>query len=402
MSLPVLLTSDMAGAPILNFANGSVINLLTACLVNGFNTRSVVSATASGGVVTFNFASAPGFSALDTVTVAGAIDTAVNGQKRVQSAAGNQVLVAMPGISDGAVVGAITLKFSPLGWTRPYTGTNLAAYRQGGAAAHKRFLRIFDGSTTTATPTPTRFYARGYENMTAISSGTGAFPTTAQVAGNGTEQVSVTDTGNFQAVGRPWFIVGTPRFFYFCFGYNFATSFDFQNTYGPAGQVAPLPTLFREHSGVFMFGELANVTKAADTYAIVIPTSYSNAQHYIARSVSSVIGAVDCILGNAHVGQLYTSGAVQYPSSADGGLHLRAPDWAWESGNASYPARGTIPGLLYVMESPAQSPIAGQQQHCGKIFNNVPGVTGRLVLGAHQHQNWQDMLFMLDEDWGDL
>jgi hypothetical protein len=398
MSLPVLLTSDMVGAPIYNFANGSVINLLTACLVNGFNTQSVVSATASGGVVTFNFASAPGFSALDTVTVAGAIDTAVNGQKRVQSAAGNQVLVAMPGIPDGAVVGALTLKFSPLGWTRPYTGTNLAAYRQGGAASHKRFLRIFDGSTTSAY----RFYARGYENMTAISSGTGPFPTTAQVAGNGTEQVSLYDHGIYQAVGRPWFIVGTPRFFYFCFGYNFASSSDFQNTYGPAGQVAPLSALFRGYSSVFMFGELANVTKAADTYAIVIPTSFSNAQHYIARSASSVVGPVTCVLGGRHTGTLYTTDAAQYPSPADGGLHLRAPDWAWDFIDPGYATRGTVPGLLYAAESPAQNPIAGQEQHCGKIFTNIPGVNGRMVLGTNQHHNWQDMLFMLDEDWGDL
>jgi hypothetical protein len=392
----------MMGAPILNFANGSVINLLTACLVNGFNTQSVVSATASGGVVTFNFASAPGFSALDTVTIAGATNATVNGQKRVQSAASNQVLVSIPGVPDGAVGGTITLKFSPLGWTRPYTGTNLAAYRQGGAASHKRFLRIFDGSTTTATPTQSRFYARGYENMTAISSGTGPFPTTAQVAGNGTEQVSVTDVGNFQTVGRPWFIVGTPRFFYFCLGYNFATTSDFQNTYGPAGQVAPLSTLFRGYSGVFMFGELTNVTKAADTYAIVIPQSYSNSQHYIARSVSSVIGPVTCIIGSRHVGQFYTSGAAQYPSTADGGLHLRAPDWAYDNIDPGYASRGTVPGLLHVDESPTQNPIAGQEQHCGKIFTNIPGVNGRLVLGAHQHASWQDVLFMLDEDWGDL
>jgi hypothetical protein len=203
MSLPVLLHSGMTGAPSMTPANGTINALLNACLVNGFNTQSVSSATCTSGVVAFNFPSAPGFSTSDTVTIAGASNTTVNGQFRVQSAASNQVLVATPGVPDGAVGGTITLKFSPLGWTRPYSGTNLGAYRQGGSASHKRYLRVYDGSTTA----DSSYYVRAYEAMTAISTGTGPFPTTAQSAGNGVAQFGA------QAAVQSWCIVGTPALF---------------------------------------------------------------------------------------------------------------------------------------------------------------------------------------------
>ena len=119
MSLPVLLHSGLSGAPSLSFAaNGSLNALLLATLVNGFNTQAVSSATAAGGVVTFNFATAPGFPAKYTVVIEGATNASVNGTFRVQSSASNQVLVAIPGVPDGAVGGTMTMKFAPLGWTR--------------------------------------------------------------------------------------------------------------------------------------------------------------------------------------------------------------------------------------------------------------------------------------------
>ncbi|MBY0464095.1 MAG: hypothetical protein K2W33_04050, partial [Burkholderiales bacterium] len=246
--------------------------------MNGFNTQSVTSATASGGVVTFNFASAPGFSALNTVTIAGASNATVNGQKRVQSAASNQVLVAIPGVPDGAVGGTITLKFSPLGWTRPYSGTNIGVYRQGGTASHKRYLRVYDHNVVAANYVA---YARGYESMTSVSTGTGPFPTVAQVAGNGAGAAFPYDyTTDAPATQyRAWVLLGTPRFFILYAQTNGVI-------YGTGITAAPpLASALHTQAQCFAFGELADVTKAADAYAVALWPQ--NAMHtpYVARNV---------------------------------------------------------------------------------------------------------------------
>lgn len=375
MSLPVYLHSAMTGAPSLTPTNGSINALLNACLVNGFNTQSVVSATAASGVVTFNFASAPGFSALDTVTIAGASNGTVNGQKRVQSASGNQVLVDIPGVPDGAVGGTITLKFSPLGWTRPYSGTNLGAYRQGGSASHKRFLRVYDGTLAA----DYLYYVRGYENMTAISTGTGAFPTTAQIAGNG-----VTMYGCQSAV-QAWFIVGTPRFFYLFIGHAVDAT----------GNLGVLP---RNSLASFNFGELADVQKATDTYAYIIPSNYTGiiSSQYMPRAYTgtgTAIGANPVSYGGLNT----TSFGLAAPDPGSGHIVLAGQPFVYDP-TGSQSLRGFLPGALSFMNSP----IGGGSMLPRDVLTGITGVTGRVLLGtSYGATATYDIGLMLDEDWGD-
>lgn len=59
------------------------------------------------------------------------------------------------------------------GWSKPFSGTNLAAYRSAGG--NRFYLRVDDTQTTYAR-------LRGYRAMTAISSGSNIFPATAYAA----------------------------------------------------------------------------------------------------------------------------------------------------------------------------------------------------------------------------
>lgn len=393
MSLPVLLTSDMMGSPNLTVANGSITALLTACLVNGFNTQSVVSATASGGVVTFNFASAPGFSALDTVVVAGASNSTVNGKFRVQSAASNQVLVATPGVPDGAVGGTITLKFSPLGWTRPYSGTGVAAYRMGGSATHKRYLRVYDNTITSTS----RFYARGYEVMTAISTGTGLFPTTAQVASNGLDFGAPVDQTANPTVPRPWIIVGTPRFFYLMLAYG-------EPSWILANQTKPPLTEFTVgQCTLFHFGELDRITKPADVYAQIIQNAIAAGPAYIARKSTGAGGSeVGC-----YYACLYAQGGFapsmngKYPSEADGGIRFADAPAVVETSSGFNVHRGYVPGIVQPFEGPLTYFNGIPAPYVGTILSNVTGVTGRVMLAGNSVVPTGDFGILLDEDWGD-
>lgn len=391
MSLPVILTSDMLGAPNLTPTDGSLNALLLACLVNGFNTQSVVSASASSGVVTFNFASDPGFSTLDTVTIAGASNATVNGQFRVQSAASNQVLVAIPGVPDGAVGGTITLKFSPLGWTRPYSGTGIGCYRQGGASVTKRFVRVYDNAVAANSYTS---FMRGYESMTAVSTGTGPFPTTAQVTGNGSPVSSPSDaTGDLPAQQyRAWAVVGTPRFFAIYTESSRAMygSSDTKNSLAAANPLA---------MANFMFGELANVTKPADAFAHACLASTISNLHLPRAASGSGSAVLANINGSGAVTGSHMSLGAVYPSQADSGIHFTGPVTISES-TSPHTLRGTLPGAMTPFESPfgnSSSPPA-----FGLELTGVAGVTGRVKMLYTALISYGDLGWLLDEDWGDV
>src|SRR5574337_1555206 len=59
---------------------------------------------------------------------------------------------------------------SPAGWVKPYSGTNLAAYRA--ATGNQFYFRVDDSGTVEAR-------ISGYETMSDVNTGTGQFPTTA-------------------------------------------------------------------------------------------------------------------------------------------------------------------------------------------------------------------------------
>lgn len=386
MTLPVMLTSSMPGAPSLTKVNGSINTLFLACLVNGFNSKTVVSATASSGVVAYTLPSGHGFTAKDPVAIAGATPTTANGTFRVQSIAGNVVSVAVPGIADGALTGTITMKFAPLGWTRPYAGTNLGAYRQGGTPTHKRYLRIYDGTIATESG---RYYARAYEAMTAISTGTGPFPTTAEVAGNGVEHIApVAATGN-----RPWIFVGTPRSFYFLCGH--ATDYSF-NT--PPVWRSPDPA---HDAGMLFFGDYDRIQRPGDVYAQGLSANlyFPSSGIYGSRAHTQALGSRPTHAFVSPVNFGYFGAGRSFPDMISGGMNVFGPPYIEEYFGGAYGIRGFMPGVLTLFNGPiCQGNVA---YTLGTIVEDIVGVTGRSVMMAGHLLQGGEFLLKLDEDWGD-
>lgn len=92
---------------------------------------------------------------------------------------------------------------SALGWTKTYSGTNQAAYTQGtGSNGFK--LAVDDTTTGYAT-------VRGYEAMTAVTTGTLPFPTVAQQA-----LASYCWHKSDSATTRPWVAWGNERSVHIC------------------------------------------------------------------------------------------------------------------------------------------------------------------------------------------
>src|SRR5262245_46103659 len=127
--------SAEAGAPVLNNAAGSLLAVLEACLVNGFNLKTVT-INVAGGVATAS-CNAHGFTtaAGKLILIAGATPAALNGLKQPSVIDANTFTFAAPGVPDGAATGAITAKRAPLGWTKVYAGANKGVFKSSDVTA---------------------------------------------------------------------------------------------------------------------------------------------------------------------------------------------------------------------------------------------------------------------------
>lgn len=236
--------STMPGAPVLTRAAGSLTALLDALLVNGWGVQTATSVVVAGGVATATFPADHAAARHSVVLVAGVTGAlaGLNGEQKVTAVEPNKIKWATTA-ADGTAAGTITVKMAGAGWTKPFSGTNLAAYKSASPAAHGQFLRIAD---TTAE------YARavGYENMTAISTGTGLFPSAAQING-GYYWGKNDETSGTNAV--PWVFASDGRFFYL-----FAQAC-INSSGGSARSFTPMS-----------FGDLVPESPSGDPYATVV------------------------------------------------------------------------------------------------------------------------------------
>jgi len=192
--------SAMPGAPTLNGVAGSLIAVLDACLVNGFGLKTADSVVVSGGIATATFSTGHSFEPDVIALVTGATPAGLNGEKRVLSTSTNTVTFDATGITDQTASGTITVKLAPAGWEKPFSGTNLAAYRSQDVTGTRMFLRVDDTGTTTARVV-------GYESMSDVNTGVRAFPLQAQVAGGGYWPKS----NATNATARAWTVIADSR-----------------------------------------------------------------------------------------------------------------------------------------------------------------------------------------------
>lgn len=189
--------SSDTGAPSLAGQAGSLITLLDACLVNGYNSQAVQGITRSGQVATVTFVTAHGFAAdgLTVVRQAGFDQAEYNGDFRISNVTALSYDITVTGTPATPGTGTATAKAAPIDWAKSFSGTNKAAYRttdtSGGAQA---FLRIDDSTTTYAT-------ANGYESMSDVDNGVDNFAVNTRWFKSSTSD----------ATARPWLLAADAR-----------------------------------------------------------------------------------------------------------------------------------------------------------------------------------------------
>lgn len=194
---------DSADAPALTGQSGKLIDVLDACLVNGFGTRTPDSVVVSGGVATVSIGAGNPYAKDVVISISGASVPALNSEWRIDTSSASSFTFVCPGVADGAVSGA-SIKRASAGWAKPFSGTNLAAYQSVAPDSLQLFFRVNDSLTTFAE-------ARGYGQVTAVDAVGDPFPTLAQ---NDQTQYGIRKSTTADAVQRPWVVVADDKFFY--------------------------------------------------------------------------------------------------------------------------------------------------------------------------------------------
>lgn len=323
--------STETGAPSLaGNAAGSLIAVLDACLVTGYGGGTPDSITRSGSTATVALTGHT-WTEGDVVLVAGADQSEYNGEFPIFNVTANAFDIAVTGTPATPATGTITVKKAPAGWTKPYTGTNKAAFRLGGGS--QAYLRIDDSPAQ---------YPRvvGYSSMTDVDTGSNPFPTAAQFSGG---MYWCRSNAN-DAVVRPWMVIANDRVLHLWIDTNaIQTAANYEFFGDIASYVAN-----DAYAALLIGNSSASNGTAWSTSLQTVLTSTATA-HYMAGAYnqipsSTTVGKHIDSVKSAGVGDIGRTGVngVPYPNPVDGGLYL-SPVWVHE--NANRAVRGHMPGL---------------------------------------------------------
>lgn len=386
-------------APTLTGQAGSMIGLLDACLVNGYNLKTVQSVTVNAGAGTVEFGSSGhGYVKRQVIKIEGANTAAYNGEWRITTVNSTSIVVDMTGVIDGSESGNANLacRVAPLGWSKPYSGTNLAAYKSLGVASTGCHLRVDDTLAQYAK-------VRGYETMSDVNTGTGMFPTTTQRTDSNWAKSNTAD-----ATARKWTIIGDDRFFYLIVhtGYDSVTNYP-NNRVGVAfGDIVS----FKDgdvFNGVLFSANTTNIFfMQAEGYGNIVhrlSDISTSSRAYLARAHTQLGGSMDAYLtgslggqnSSASISSGYTH--LAYPNPTDNGLLLSKgsyvvePDAAGESSSpgAEHVLRGELPGYYACMQ---HRPLT----HGNQVENVVPGRVLMMIGTAYNHNGEFSTRWALD------
>ncbi len=221
--------SGQVGAPQMNGAagsNGQMLQVLDACLIDGFNPQTAISASKTATSVTLVYGVAHGYELSQDVMVTGASDSNLNGRHRVMAKTDTSLTISAAGVT--SVAGTIVTKVAPLGFESIFGSIDplKRAYRSKDIQSSRTVLYL-DMSLPTGhgynTTNPVkRAMVDMCENMTVlgtqINSYTSAYNNKPTVRNGKMLWYQCREATKNQAVTRAdstdWVIVGSDTFFY--------------------------------------------------------------------------------------------------------------------------------------------------------------------------------------------
>ena len=355
--------STMSGAPALSGTAGALISVLDACLTNGFGTVTLASLVVSSNIATGTVSAGHGFSMIggavgSVITIAGATPSSLNGTWRIASVADStHFTFVTSGISDQTATGTITAVRAPLGFSKVYSGTNKPVYRADDVMSSRLYLRVADDGTGSAT------YARirGYESMSDVDTGTGPFPTDAQVSGG----LYWGKSSAASSTARAWRLFGDSQGFYLLVNQDGAGSW-----ISAAWVDVPSEKAGDAYRTLIIGGTTSTVSTQGNLHVINTLSG-----HYLSRTYAQTGTAISAFkLSHGIVNLAIGFYGITYPAPM-GGQFYCAPVDIWEGGGYSSATalRGPLPGI-YAPLHPAT------QLTDGSFQTNITGLDWRTLL----------------------
>jgi len=367
----ILYRSSDTGAPTLNGVAGSLLAVLDACLVDGYNNKSVQSITRTGTTATATFATAHGFNAdgLTRVSISGASQSEYNGEFKIFNVTGNSFDFTVSGSPATPATGTITAKVPPLGWGKPFANaSNIGCYRSSEVTGTRLFLRVVDDGSAANGALDARL--RGYENLTDLNTGTGLFPTDAQVSGG----LFLTKSNTLDSTARSWVLVGDGFEFalFHAHGFNSLTPMQWFHFGDPVTEMSSDPY------GTLIIGSTASqynanpeTNTACHTFSAAT-LSTTQAGHYFSRAFTQIGGSVSAgkfspgySLANSTT---FGLGNMPYPAGHNNGLYI-APVLVGEA------TANIVRATLKCIYNPVHTRPLGQ----GTTYTNPAGLSGRTL-----------------------
>lgn len=331
-----------AGAPVVNGVAGSLAAMLDACSRDGFDVKVPVSIVVAGGICTVTWSGTHSAQVDSVVLMSGVADaglTGLNGEQKVVTKTATTLTFATAA-ANGTVAspGSCSFKMAPLGFTTPYTGTNVRAYKSSDPTSSGFVLRVDDTGTTSA-----RVVA--YESMSDINTGVGPFPTPVQVPSGGYWWKS----SAANATANTWFLIGDSKAFYLWIGpwiggnpaftYGCTRAFGDPVTLKPGGD--PYACFLNCSTATTLSSATDGMLEGNLTAVNFSPRGYTGLGSAIAQMAIPYTGN-----NNITSGVDGTLGA--FPSVIDGGLRLSRK---FIAAAANQPPRADLPGLYFVPQS---------------------------------------------------
>lgn len=336
--------STMIGAPVLSGLPGSAINVLDACLVNGFGSVTLNSLVINNNVATgtvaagHNFAMIAGINNVTpaigpVIQIAGAAQSEVNGDWRLSSVPTSTTFTFVTeGIANQTASGTITAKRAPAGWAKLFAGANKAVYRSLRADSTGMALRIDDSPNYSAAVV-------GYATMADIDTGTYPFPSTSNygfVRSNATTSAA-----------RSWVLIADAHIFYHHIEFNGSAMYYTMQGFGDFLRASTADA----YACILIRGLQGSGGSAASAGGVNSGIFLQNSSGLITpRSYNASTIAQTVVLYSTFV-ITWGSSVLPFPDPLSGGLVV-APIHVFESGVP----RGVMPGIYAPLNNfPSQS-----------------------------------------------
>ncbi len=328
--------SGMTDAPVLSGQVGKLIELLDACLINGFSTRTPDSIVVSGGVATVSISAGNPYEKHAVITISGASVALLNSEWRIDSSSASSFTFLCPGVADGTVTGASVTRASAA-WEKPFVDTNVAVYRSSDLTSTRLLLRVDDANARYGR-------VRGYEEMNDANTGLRPFPLLTQIAeANGVWAKSTSASSTV----RNWVLVADGSFFHVFLSLE---GNDNRHAWHRFGDLVSFVGVDVSHCMLCSFNA-SSPASAFDAGGSVLFTN-SNGYSYLARNSEQTVGAIAA----AECGSVLSSSSGASLSTLPVGDYLlHHPILVKDGYVTTEKVRGILPGVRQILNNKTEA-----------------------------------------------